>query len=72
MVKAKTKVPRQTEVQYYVELLIEQYGGLRALARARDIDPGYLWRIRRGRVRTVGPKTLSKLGLHLIEKLAPI
>ena len=72
MVKAKTKVPQLTELQQHIERLIRQYDGLRALARARDIDPGYLWRIRRGRVKSVGPKTLSKLGLHLIEKLAPL
>lgn len=72
MVKVKTKGHARTELQQHVERLIEQYDGLRALARARDVDPGYLWRIRRGRVKTVGPKTLRKLGLHLIEKLAPI
>jgi hypothetical protein len=72
MPKTEVKSDPLTPLQRRIEVLIQEHGGLRKAARERGIDSGYLWRVRRGRVKTVGPKTLEKLGLRRTEKLITI
>lgn len=51
--------------------LIKEHGGLRAAARAVDIDPSHLVRIRDGE-RNASDEVLEKLGLRRIETLERI
>lgn len=46
-----------------IEELIEQHGSLRAAARVRKIDSGYLCRLHAGSKKEPSAKTLRKLGL---------
>lgn len=59
-------------LQKHIDGLVETYGGLRAAARALDIDPGYLWRLHRGKRTTTTDETLKKLGLKRTETLRPV
>jgi hypothetical protein len=43
--------------------LIEQHGSLRAAARAINLDPGYMARLRMGTKKAPSNKTLQKLSL---------
>jgi hypothetical protein len=66
------KVEMKTKLQLHVEWLIRRHGGHRKAARALNIDSGYLWRIKVGQVKRIGPKTLEKLGLRSTEKLVAL
>lgn len=72
MAKSKTKEPTRTELQKQLDELIKTHGSLRAVARECGVDPAYLWRVYRGKIRTVSDKTLEKLGFKRVEKLALI
>ena len=48
-----------------IETLMKRHGGLRAAARAIQMDPSYLSRLRAGKQRRPGPQTLKKLGLRV-------
>lgn len=45
-----------------------RHGSLRAAARAIDIDPAYLLRLRRGEKTAPSPIVLRKLGLRRVTK----
>jgi len=62
----------KSDLQKQIDRLVKRHGGLRAAARAIDLDPAYLWRMQRGTKTTPTPKTLEKLGLRRIETLRPL
>ena len=47
-----------------IDSLIKRHGGLRAAARAIQMDASYLSRLRSGKQRRPSPLTLKKLGLQ--------
>jgi hypothetical protein len=49
-----------------VQRAIDKHGGLRAAARALDINWAYLWRLHRGEKRNPTTKVLRKLKLRKI------
>lgn len=46
-----------------VERLIKKYGGVRALARASGVDPGYISKLREGRMTNPSEHVLFALGI---------
>lgn len=50
-----------------VQNAIDKHGGLRAAARALDINWAYLWRLHRGEKRNPTAKVLRKLKLRKVE-----
>jgi len=54
------------EITEAVEKLIEKHGGLRAAARAIDVNFAYLWRLGAGEKTNPSPKVLRKLGLKRV------
>ena len=62
----------KSDLQRRVELLIREHGGVRAAARAVDIDPSYLLRLKRGATAGATDKTLKKLGLQRIERYVSV
>jgi hypothetical protein len=50
-----------------VQRAIDRHGGLRAAARALDINWAYLWRLHRGKKRNPTAKILRKLKLRKVE-----
>lgn len=52
-----------THIQKAVLALIKTHGGLRAAARAADIDPAYLMHLRDGTKATPGDRVLAALGI---------
>lgn len=55
-----------TTVADRIDELVEQYGGLRAAARAIDCDVAYLYRLRRSEKSAPSDKVLAKLGLKRV------
>lgn len=62
----------KTELQKRIDALVDQHGGLRAAARAVDIDPSYLHRLQHGQTAGATDRTLGKLGLRRVECYASI
>lgn len=52
-----------TTLQHRITELVTEHGGLRAAARATQIDPAFLSRLRRGKKLNPSDATLEKLGL---------
>ena len=50
-----------------IESRIRKHGGLRAAAKAMDMDPSYLLRLMTGEKTNPSRKTLAKLGLVRVE-----
>lgn len=53
----------ETKIQTRIAELVEKHGSLRALARAIDLDVGYLSRLASGEKDNPSPDVLAKLGL---------
>lgn len=62
----------KSDLQKRIDELIAKHGGVRAAARAVDIDPSYLLRLQRGDTAGAADKTLKKLGLRRIEHFVRI
>lgn len=60
----------KSDLQKRIDELIKEHGGLRAAARAVDIDPSYLQRLQRGYTTGAREKTLKKLGLQRVDGYA--
>ena len=52
-------------VKQTIEALIKKHNGLRSAARAVDMDPAYLLRLRDGDKQNPSEETLKKLGLRV-------
>lgn len=65
-------MPKKTDLQKHIDRLVAKHGGLRAAARACDVDPAYLCRLRQGAKLGPTSKTLEKLGLKRVESLRAI
>jgi hypothetical protein len=61
----------KSDLQKRVDQLIKEHKGVRAAARAVDIDPSYLLRMRDGGS-TGSRNTLKKLGLTRVDHFARI
>jgi hypothetical protein len=61
----------KSDLQKRIAELIKAYEGVRAAARAVDIDPSYLQRLQAGKS-AGSPETLKKLGLSAQVHYAPI
>lgn len=55
----------QSNLTHTIDKLIEKHGGLRPTARALQIDPSYLLRLKRNE-RSPSEKILKKLGLKKV------
>jgi hypothetical protein len=62
----------KTDLQKHIDKLVRQHKGLRAAARALEIDPAYLWRLQQGRTKNPGGEVLERLGLKRTEKLVAL
>lgn len=52
-----------TQIEVAISSLIQKHGTLRAAARAVNIDPAYMWRLRAGEKENPSDSVLRKLGL---------
>jgi len=55
-----------TSLKERINQLVRVHGSLRAVARATEIDIGYLSRLRSGKSREPGLQVLERLGLYKI------
>jgi hypothetical protein len=69
---AKAETQKKSDLQKHIDKLVKTHGGLRPASRALAMDPGYLWRLQKGRLSGVSDETLAKLGLRRIERLVPL
>ena len=62
----------KSDLQKRIDDLVKEHGGVRAAARAVDIDPSYLLRLRRGDTAGATDRTLKKLGLTAEVRYFPV